>query len=106
MKRPPRKRKDLSSSTPRIDLAATFMVPPLSGTLSTQIPQIPAHLTAPTPVKLVVGDPAMLQVDMRAFVAGAVEFITEHPVLSMTIAAGVILAIWAYNQPPAQPAWA
>jgi hypothetical protein len=74
-------------------------MPPFTGTFLTQIPAAPAAAPGPTPVTLMVGDPPLIQVDMAAFFAEAAQFIAEHPVFCATLAAGVIFAIWAYNQP-------
>ena len=92
----------------RLDLSAAVKTPLLSGTLSTQLPALPAQAAAtPIPITLSVGDPAVLQVDMRAAIEGIAEFIAEHPVLCTALAAGVIWAIWASNQPPrAGQSWA
>jgi hypothetical protein len=94
--------------TPRLDLSAALVAPPLTATLWTHLPEARAVAPpAPTPVTLTVGDPAVIQVDMGAFFAEAAQFIAEHPVLCTTIAAGIILAIWACNQPsrPTHSSW-
>ncbi len=93
-----------AKSMPRLDLSAALVVPPFTGTLWTQIPE--AQIAAPvssTPVTLTVGDPPVIQLDMGVFFAEAVQFIAEHPVLCTTIAAGVIWAVWACNQPSQPP---
>ena len=96
-----------AKSMPRLDLSAALVVPPFTGTLWTHIPETPAtrSAAAPMPVTLTVGDPPVIQLDMRAVFAEAVQFIAEHPVLCTTIAAGVIFAIWACNQ-PSRPTYA
>ncbi len=88
-----------AKAMPRLDFSAAFVVPPFAGAFLTQIPA--AHATAPaaTPVTLTVGDPPTIRIDMGAIFAEAVQFIAEHPVLCTTIAAGIIFAIWACNQP-------
>jgi hypothetical protein len=107
MKNPPartRLRRKLgyprAKSSPRLDLSAAFVMPPFTGTFLTQIPAAPAAVPGSTPVTLTVGDPPLIQVDMAAFFAETAQFIAEHPVFCATLAAGVIFAIWAYNQPP------
>ena len=94
-----------AKSMPRLDLSAVFVVPPFTGTFLTQIPAAPATVPALTPMTLTVGEPPVIQLDMGAVFAEAVQFIAEHPVLCTTIAAGIIFAIWACNQPP-RPAYA
>ena len=100
-RKPPYRR---AKSTPRLELSAALVAPPLTATLWTHIPEAPIAAPTPTPMTLTVGDPPVIQVDMAAFFAEAAQFIAEHPVLCTTIAAGVIFAIWACNQPP-RPAY-
>ncbi len=61
---------------------------------------------AAMPVTLTVGDPAVAQVDMKVVASALVEFIADNPVLSLGITAGLILAIYACNQPPQRNSWA
>jgi hypothetical protein len=107
MKTPPhrkrvrRKQTDRQAeSLTRLDLSASLVVAPFTGTFLTQIPVAPATAATLTPVRLTMGDPPAFQVDLEAVFAKAVQFIGEHPVLCTTIAAGVIFVIWACHQPP------
>jgi hypothetical protein len=94
--KPYARKRRYSRSKPSVDLVATVALPPLS--FSAQIPTVPAHTTSPTPLTLNVGDPAIVTVDMRPIITAAVEFIAEHPLLSLSVAAGLIWVICAANQ--------
>jgi hypothetical protein len=89
-----------TNSTPRLDLSAAVVAPPFTGMLWTEIPHGPANRppAALTPVTLTVGNGPAIQLDMTAAFAAVTQWIADHPVLCMSIAAGTIFAIWAYNQ--------
>lgn len=98
----PRRVNRRPKSAARVNLSAALVVPPFTGTLWTQVPSAPAAqtLATPTPVTLTVGDPPVIQLDIRAALAEAARFIAEHPLLCTAIATGVVYVIWASHQPP------
>jgi hypothetical protein len=96
------RRNSVTEVTPR--LAVSFATPPITATFRTQFPDAPIAAPDWSPVTLNLGDPPVIQVDMEAFFAEAVQFIIEHPVLCTAIAAGIVWVICAGNQ-PSRPAY-
>jgi hypothetical protein len=89
----------LAKATPRLDLSVSLVRPPVTATVWTHFPGPPIPAPAQPPVTLTVGDPPVVRVDLVAFFADAVQFVTEHPMVCTAIAAGIILFICACNQP-------
>ena len=95
-----------ADSTMLLDWSALSIPPALTWNFSAHLPPPPfkSPLAAFTPVQLSFGKPAVLEINMKPIVEGFVEFVSTHPILSLTIAAAGILTIWAYNQ-PARPTY-
>jgi hypothetical protein len=94
-----------AKATPRLDLSVSLVTPPVTATVWTHFPGPPNPAPAQPPVTLTVGDPPVIRVDLVAFFADAVQFVTEHPMVCTAIAAGIIFVICACNQ-PTRPSYA
>src|SRR5437867_8268909 len=64
---------------PRLDLSATFALPPFSGTLTTPIPQATPAVEKSAALTLTFGNSAV-EVDLAGAFRATVEFIAEHPI--------------------------
>jgi len=91
--------------TPRLDVSVSLINPPVTATFRTQFPDLAVAAPERMPVTLTLGDPPVIQVDMEGFFTEAVRFVTEHPVMCMAIAAGIVFVISACNQQD-RPAYA
>jgi hypothetical protein len=79
----------------RLEASAALVAPPFTWPLmSTQVPPPgPVFTVRDAPITLTLGNPP-IQIDLRDFVDGTIRFVTDHPMLFLTIAGAIL---WAWN---------